>query len=260
MSTSPHLTWYGIGLTDVGKVRASNQDALVIMNPLGLWGVADGMGGHAGGDVASQVAIQTVGEFFRSRLPELSDPDFKQDPSQAEALFHEVIQLSNQAIRREAQKSHKLFGMGTTIVLFRLLPGPQTFATVAHVGDSRGYLLRGQTLTRLTRDHSAVEEYVRRGLITPEQAQHHPHKHILSRALGISERAEADVSTFPLEPNDLILLCTDGLNKMIKDGDLRDLLLKNGQRPETICRRLVDEANDRGGDDNVTVVVVKAAG
>lgn len=254
------LTWYGVGLTDIGRARASNQDALVLMNHLGVWGVADGMGGLPGGDVASQLAIEAVTDFFRRRLLDPSTSESDPDRAQSEALLQEAITVSNHAIRKEALRNSKLFGMGTTIVLLRLCCGPsETFATVAHVGDSRAYLLRGQKLTRLTRDHSAVEEYIRRGVITPEQAIDHPHKHILSRALGVNDHAEPDVATHPLEPHDLLLLCTDGLNKMIKDNDLKEVLLKSGSRPETICRRLVDEANERGGDDNVTVVVIKSA-
>ena len=253
------LTWYGVGLTDVGRKRASNQDAMVILNPLGVWGIADGMGGLPGGDVASELAIGTATEFLRERLGDASPAVFDNDGIEAEALLHDAIKLSNQAVRKEAHRDPKLFGMGTTIVLLCLVPGAKTVASIAHVGDSRAYLLHDGTLTRLTRDHSAVEEYIRRGLITAEQAINHPHKHILSRAIGVSDRVDPDLVTRALEPHDLILLCTDGLTKMIKDDELQQILIKTGPKPETICRRLVDEANERGGDDNVTVVVVKAA-
>lgn len=254
------LTWYGVGLTDVGRKRPANQDAMVIMNPLGYWGIADGMGGLPGGDIASQLAIGTATEFLRTRLSDARVADAEAERANSEAMLQEAIKASNQAIRKEAHRNPKLFGMGTTVVLLRVVSAPETLASIAHVGDSRAYLLHEEELTRLTRDHSAVEEYIRHGLVTPEQAINHPHKHILSRALGVSDRVEPDVATLTLQPHDLILLCTDGLTKMIKDDELRQILLKAGHRPETICHRLVDEANERGGDDNTTVVVVKAAG
>jgi protein phosphatase len=253
---SSTLTWYGVGLSDIGQVRSYNQDAFVILNPIAVWGVADGMGGLPGGDVASQLAIRTAAEFFHHQLQE---SPLQGDQKTSEALLREAIQLSNKAIRTEAHRNPKLTGMGTTIVLLQLFTADGTFATVAHVGDSRAYFLSGGSLKRLTSDHSAVEEYVRKGLITPQQAFNHPHRHILSRAMGASERVEPDVSTFPLRPDDLLLLCTDGLTKMIDDDALESILLHGDSRPEVICRRLVEAANERGGEDNVTVVAIKAA-
>jgi serine/threonine protein phosphatase PrpC len=250
------LTWYGVGLSDIGRVRSYHQDAFVILNPIAVWGIADGMGGLPGGDIASQLAIRTAADFLHDQLQDLP---LMGDQKNSEALLREAIRLSNKAIRSEAHRNPKLTGMGTTLVLLRLFTADGTFATVAHVGDSRAYLLSGGNLTRLTCDHSAVEEYIRKGLITPEQAFNHPHRHILSRAMGVSERVEPDVSTFPLQADDLLLLCTDGLTKMIEDDALATMLAHGDSRPEVICRRLVEEANERGGDDNVTVVAIKAA-
>ena len=251
------MTWHGMGLSDIGLVRQSNQDAFAVHNHLGLWVIADGMGGHAGGDVASRIAVETITNFFEVLARDRWSASDEQDPAPIEALLHEAIISSNQAIRLAAGRDRKLAGMGTTVVILLIAQGPSPCATIAHVGDSRAYLWRDKSLSQLTRDHSAVEEYVRHGLITREQAVAHPHRHILSRALGIDARVLPDISMHRLAPDDLVLLCTDGLTKMLDDSQIAHLLLQAGSASEAICRRLLEEANARGGMDNTTVVVIK---
>lgn len=241
-------------MTDVGLVRSSNQDAFALLDDLGLWIVADGMGGHPGGDVASRVAVETITAFMQPgghatrTLP----------PQPGDERLRQAIIASNEAVRRKATADPRLAGMGTTVVALQITGGPAPRALVAHVGDSRAYLLRDGTLTPLTRDHSAVEESLRQGRLTPEQAAVHPDRHVLTRALGTEPVVAPDLSAHLLRPHDVVLLCTDGLTKMLSDRHIASAMLAlNGGNPETICRRLIDEANGRGGDDNTTVVVVQ---
>jgi protein phosphatase len=247
------LKWRGVGLTDIGRVRPTNQDAFAALNPLSLWVVADGMGGHAGGAVASRIAVETTREYIQAN----SDSLRRDRTDHSRMLLQRAIAVSNNAILQEALTDPMLSGMGTTILILHITAGRDAVATVAHVGDSRAYLLRGTTCTPLTRDHSAVEEYVRQGWITPDQALTHPHRHLLSRALGTEAHVEPDIATHPLEPDDLLLLCTDGLTKMLDDRQIADTILGASSSPDAICRGLVEEANSRGGLDNTTVVIVR---
>lgn len=250
-------TWRGAGLSDIGLVRPTNQDAFAVLNQSGLWVVADGMGGHAGGDVASRIAVEATVRFIANDAQGRVAIG-KHGPGGIEAFLREAIASSHRAILSEAGRKFHLAGMGTTIVILLMPTGPAPCAAVAHVGDSRAYLLRKKCLHPLTRDHSAVEEYVQQGLITPAQALVHPDRHILSRALGIESRVEPDVSLYPLEPDDLLLLCTDGLTKMLDDLQIAQVLLEGESGPEARCRRLIEAANATGGLDNTTVVVVEA--
>lgn len=251
--TDQSLAWRGVGLTDVGQVRPSNQDAFAVLNDVGLWIVADGMGGHAGGDVASRLAVTSITEQARKH----TDMDSLAQARQArtETLMRHLIETAHKTIRKRAFEEPRLSGMGTTIVVLGIQPGTTPQLTLAHVGDSRAYLLRGHTLSQLTQDHSLVEEHVRNGLLSPQEAAAHPLRHVLTRALGIGETVEPDISTHRLQPDDLILLCTDGLTKMLDDGQIADTLLHAGRSPEAACLALVEKANRRGGKDNVTVVI-----
>ncbi len=226
----------------------------------GLWMVADGMGGHAGGDIASQLAVDSVVRRLQSLPEELTreaqEPE--QQPS-GERLIREALAGAHEDILDHARRHPHLTGMGTTFVLLWISTDPHPVATIAHVGDSRAYSLRGDTLTLLTRDHSWVEEQVRRGLLSPEQAEAHPSRHVLTRALGIEGSAEAEVTAHPLQPNDVILLCTDGLTKMLDDTRIGVTLGAARHSPELASRSLVDEALRLGGEDNVTVVVCAAS-
>ncbi len=242
--------WRAAGLTDLGFVRSSNQDAFALEDALQLWVVADGMGGHAGGEVASRLAVDAVIAHARSRADIGAAA-----PSSAERLLQDAMAAAQRAILDEARAQTGLAGMGTTCVALRISAAPESFATIAHVGDSRAYRLRGDRLEQLTQDHSIVDDYVRRGLITPAQAFTHPLRHVLSRALGSENASDADVGTHDLEDSDLIMLCTDGLTKMVEDDRIGDLLRQERGAPDQACQALVQEALSRGGADNVTVIV-----
>jgi protein phosphatase len=146
--------------------------------------------------------------------------------------------------------------MGTTIVLLAIVSGPVPVAYIAHVGDSRAYRFRSGTLTLLTKDHTLIEKYLERGILTAESAKTHPERHVLTRALGVGTTVKPTIAAFPILPEDLVLLCSDGLTKMLEDEDIRTLLAADKLDPAQVCNRLVAAALDRGGEDNVTVVVV----
>lgn len=246
--------WHGVGLTDRGRVRTSNQDAFAILDECGVWIVADGMGGRAGGDIASRITVEGVaGELSRCLGAHLSDSTEIQSRRD---LLHQVMHRSNQAVREEASRRPELFGMGTTLVILMILPRPQPTALIAHVGDSRAYCLRSGVLTQVTRDHSFVEESLRNGLLTQAQAVNHPMRHVLTRAVGAELEVEAEITVHTLAPQDILLLCTDGLTKMLPDQIIRDILSQPAA-PHRMCQALVDEANTRGGEDNTTVVLVR---
>jgi serine/threonine protein phosphatase PrpC len=243
--------WVGIGRSDVGLVRKSNQDAFLTLDHVGLWAVAEGMGGHVGGDVAAQTAIAAVkarAEVFAGAVHQGHSPpkDFLKD----------LIVQAQQAILGRAKIEPKLKGMGTTIVVLFITAGPDPVMHVAHVGDSRAYRFRSGTLTPLTRDHTLIERYLERGILTKEAARTHPERHVLTRGLGMPPPVKPDIATHPLAPSDLLLLCSDGLTKMLEDRDIEQQCVKAKGDPIRACEALISQALARGGDDNVTVVVV----
>ncbi len=243
--------WVGIGRSDVGLARTSNQDALLALDHLGLWAVADGMGGHVGGEIAAQTAIAAV----KARADVFAGP-VQQGQSRPEAFLTDLILQAQDAILGRAKLESKLKGMGTTIVMLLISSIPSPTAYVAHVGDSRAYRFRSGTLTPLTRDHTLIERYLERGLLTPAAARTHPERHVLTRALGMPSPARPDVASFPLEQTDLLLLCSDGLTKMLEDRDIEQSLAAAKGDPIRACDSLIAGALARGGEDNVTVVVI----
>lgn len=257
------LTWHGTGRTHTGLVRPSNQDAFAALDQFSLWIAADGMGGHAGGDVASRVAVETLSSWgptiTRPEEVAHSNPPFQEKRARA---LRAAIQAANEAILQQAFIQPHLTGMGTTLVVLHIASGiPSDFpalAIVAHLGDSRAYLLRGRTMTQLTRDHSWVEDQVQQGLLSPQEALLHPLRHMLTRALGTTTTVEPALSTHPLQPDDSLMLCTDGLTKMLDDGQILEILHSPDHSADAACDALIAEANRRGGQDNTTVLVVRA--
>jgi len=222
-----------------------------VENALRFWVVADGMGGYAGGEIASRVSVETIASYLHGHVATHGHLNNHED------LLRQSIEVAHAAIRSEARDRPELRRMGTTLVALCLFPGPPAVATLAHVGDSRAYLLRGRTLTQLTRDHSLMQDYVSRGMLSVQEALTHPQRHVLTRALGIEGQAEPDVAAHTLQDGDQILLCTDGLTMMLADWEILDALLRTGSSPETACRALVEAANRRGGKDNITAVLVR---
>lgn len=224
--------------SDVGRVRKGNEDAMLVDAPLFV--VADGMGGHLAGDVASATAIETIQQSAQERPPK--------EPSDLESY----VRAANKAIWSKAVDDSQLQGMGTTCTLLFLDGGT---AHIAHVGDSRAYLLRDGEFSQLTEDHTLVERMVREGKIEREEAARHPQRSIITRALGVESDVEVDLSTFEVTESDRVLLCSDGLSSMVDDKTI-EALLRDAPAAEDAARELVEAALEAGGEDNVTVVVL----
>jgi protein phosphatase len=243
------------GATDPGKKRANNEDAYLVSDGLGLYAVADGVGGSEAGEVASRIAVDTIARA----LPDLLGDRDRTPPSEVRsgdvpelAAFRHAVLLANRNIIEEAGKDAARTGMGTTLTALLLV---RKRAFLAHIGDSRAYRLRNGTLEQLTSDHSVVAEQVRAGLLTPAQARTSPYRHVITQALGIDREAAPDLMEQPVQPGDTFLLCSDGLTEMVSDGDIGRILA--GSAPRDAAQKLIVAANDRGGVDNITAVVVK---
>jgi protein phosphatase len=243
------MKWQAFGLSDVGRRRETNQDQLLVDPERGLYAVADGMGGHAAGEVASRLAIESLSA---SMTPTLEKGPA--DATEAARELGEAFQAGNRKICEEMLTRAEWRGMGTTIVAMLVL-GDE--AIIGHVGDSRAYLLRDGRLHRLTGDHSWVHEQVRLGMMTDEEAHKHPMRNIVTRALGNRNELQVDLAREKPRPGDTFLLCSDGLNSMLSDDEISAALVPHATDPERACHALVDAANQAGGDDNVTVVVLR---
>lgn len=232
-----------IGASDVGRKRRHNEDAFLVMPEAGLFAVADGLGGHASGEVASRMAVDELAD----RFPGL--------PGGPEQRLRTAFALANRAVHERSEADPLLSGMGTTLVAAHFADGG-TLA-VAHAGDSRAYLFRGGELRRLTEDHSLLQDFIRQSRPTPEEIEAFPHKNVIVRALGMRAAVEADVSLVELQQGDLVLLCCDGLFGMVPDGELAAILRVEGGEIQRANQCLVDAANRAGGVDNVTSVLVE---
>ncbi len=242
-------------LSDVGRTRTSNEDAFVIDGEIGLYLVADGMGGHGHGDVASRVATETIRETLREELGRsVSWVPFA--GSRRARLDHVSLQRAlaraNRRLLRAVEKAPELAGMGTTAVAL-LADGDR--ATVAHVGDSRAYRLRGGRLEPLTHDHTWVAEQVTMGNLSEDQARVHPFKSVVTRALGGEHEVNVETLDLGLAPGDLYLLCSDGLTGMVDDQQLHRRLTE-GRSLMTLCNNLVADALRGGGKDNITALAL----
>ncbi len=232
-------------LTDVGKERANNQDAFsnYFHSRFTLLIVSDGMGGHNAGEVASHCAVESAQEFMIQN----------KEADQPEELLIDAIHYANSEIFHRAQNNPAYFNMGTTIVAALIM---DRFAAIAHVGDSRCYLLRGGELRQVTRDHSLVEDLMRKGLLTEEDAKNHPDRSAVTRALGTDLDVEVDMDPIQLEEGDVLLLATDGLSNMVDKEQIQNILSRD-QSAKTICEQLISTANRNGGVDNITATVYK---
>ncbi len=224
--------------TDVGKVRANNQDAPIVSEKLRLYGVADGMGGHKGGEVASTSARDDLLRELEGKTPSV-------------AALSSAIEEVNRQIYHQQEHDDALTGMGTTLSVLWM---SDNFVYIGHVGDSRVYLLRDGEFKQMTLDHSLVEQLVREGVLTEEEAQNHPMRNIITRAIGTDESVEVDVVVEERRKGDLWLACSDGLHGLVDDRQMRDALRQYA--PEKAADVLLKAALDAGGRDNVTLVIV----
>jgi len=243
------------GATDPGQKRANNEDSYLLDDRLCLYAVADGVGGMEGGEVASRIAVETLKQAMpellgdRDRTPPAGTPSG--EGAELTAL-RSAVSLAHQNIRAAVGSSPRLAGMGTTLTALLLA---KDLAYLAHIGDSRAYLLRSGELSQITNDHSIVAEYVRAGLLTAGEARTSSYRHVITRALGIAENAVPDLAEVPAQKNDMFLLCSDGLTEMVDDGVIRTILSRSS--PRDAVKALIDAANSRGGVDNITAVVVQ---
>ena len=235
------------GHTDVGRVRSQNQDALLQRPGRGLVAVADGMGGHAAGDIASRIAVDVIDDRS-AHLPTAGIGEY----------LRESVAAAHTAILHAAEADPALEGMGTTLTVFVAIPPDGSGrCLIAHVGDSRAYRLRDGVLEQLTRDQTWVQDQVDAGRLSPEQARHHPFSAMITSALGVAEeRLDVELLEATCEPGDTLLLCSDGLTARLDDDDLRRILVED-REPDSAARALVDAANDAGGPDNITVGLVR---
>jgi protein phosphatase len=222
--------------THTGLVRANNEDAFLVDTEHQLYAVADGIGGHRGGEVASRTAIEALRAAIASGRP-----------------VNEAITRANTAVLERAAGDTELTGMGTTMTALVVAGAQQVL--VGHVGDSRAYLLHEGVLRRITDDHSLVEELVREGRLTPEQAESHPRRNIVTRALGVDAEIEVDLFTLEVTPGDRVVICSDGLTTMVRERDI-ERLARGEPDPQRAAELLVDAANRAGGEDNTSVVIV----
>ncbi|ASB60844.1 protein phosphatase [Bacillus sp. A053] len=238
--------------TDTGKIRQHNEDDAGIFkgkDEFVLAVVADGMGGHLAGDVASKMAVKAMGEKWNKA------ETIPQAPSECEKWLIEQILSVNSKIYDHAQAHEECQGMGTTIVC-ALFTGKTV--SVAHIGDSRCYLLQDEDFIQVTEDHSLVNELVRTGEISREDAEHHPRKNVLTKALGTDQSVSIDTRSFDIEPGDKLLLCSDGLTNKVEGTELKDIL-QSDSAPQEKVNLLVDKANQNGGEDNITAVLLELA-
>jgi len=249
------------GITDVGLKREGNEDSYSVEDSLGLYIVADGMGGHLAGEVASQIAVDLINKSFRRWVERNTpDTDLYGTPDDTVSLkgnyIVSSIRLANRVVYELAMEYEQYHGMGSTVTALLVTP---TRVIAANVGDSRIYLIRDGHIERLSKDHTIVSEQVKQGAMTEEEAATSPLKHILTRNLGSSEEVEPEV--FELQPsnNDKFILCSDGLTDLVSDEELREMC-QNEEDPDQLCHRLLDKVLKRGAHDNTTIISVFLTG
>ncbi len=229
--------------SDVGQVRSNNEDSLIEAPDMGLFGVCDGLGGHVAGEIASSIAATTLEEAVKT-ASELPD----------EAL-RAGIRDANQRILRDQSANPEHRGMGTTVTSLWLMPEDSGLGWIGHVGDSRMYLQRENGLEQLTEDHSPVFRLFQQGVLTKDQMQHHPQKNLLDRSLGVFPNLKVDVFSVSLNSEDIVLICTDGLTDALSDSEIESILTSSSM--SDAADQLTATANEKGGLDNITVVLVQ---
>ncbi len=245
-----------VGLTDTGKVREHNEDSIAMDADIGLFVLADGMGGYNAGEVASGIAVKTIMNLVREAyaIQDLSGTDKATGLSRPAVILRDAIARANKIIHHTAKSQEQCEGMGTTIVagLFH-----DNRVIIAHVGDSRMYRLRGDRFEQVTMDHSLLQELVDRGFYTPEEAQRVTNKNYVTRALGVEASADIEIHEEPVHRGDFLVLCSDGLSDMVEDEDIHLTISTFGVNLDTVSKQLVQLANDNGGRDNISVMLIQ---
>lgn len=262
-SKKPRFGIVAHGSTDVGLVREGNEDALLIHESAGLYVVADGMGGHNCGEVASQFAVEALMAFYDSddilgkvkaahRRSTSQVPKPKRDPSHHALRLRKAVESANISVFRLSQQHEALRDMGTTVVA-TAFAGSRMY--VANVGDSRVYRLRSGKLKQLTEDHSLVNEYLKMNMLRPEDVETFPYKNVIVRAVGLHEKVGVDITWSNIKAGDMVLLCSDGLTDLVRDPEIESVMNRSSG-PRDACHGLTELAKDRGGHDNITCLVM----
>ncbi|MDR3225809.1 MAG: Stp1/IreP family PP2C-type Ser/Thr phosphatase [Clostridiales Family XIII bacterium] len=237
--------------TDVGKTRAINEDALLVLPAKGLFAVADGVGGSNSGEIASRRAMNSIEDFLRDNpVSQAADMDGKYRRNWFKGYFLRCFRKINHDIRSAAASDAENAGMATTAVS-AYFDGDAVYIT--NIGDSRAYMIRAGEIVQLTEDHSYVADLINAGTLTKSEAREHPRKNMITRALGAGPEADPDFYHYDLEPGDSVLLCTDGLHGELTDEEICEVFAKESDF-NRVCKKLVQNANDKGGHDNITVV------
>ena len=244
--------------SDVGRKRHGNEDSFCLAPEIGLFVVADGMGGHAAGEVASRLAVDTIQEWV-TKYARGMDAFIVGKPvagcSRGANFLLSSIRLANRIIYEAAKDRLEYVGMGTTVVSVLAM---NDHVALAHVGDSRIYRIRGGEIVQLSRDHSLVQQQVDHGILSAEEAQGSQYKHLITRALGLKESVEVDLAEHLVQVADFLLLCSDGLSDLLEDEEMSTIVQEHADDLEKACQALVDRANYRGGDDNITALLIQA--
>jgi protein phosphatase len=245
-------------LTDPGRVRDHNEDCIESRPEIGLFVLADGMGGYNAGEVASGMATSLIADGLQEawKPGEVQRLGREESKALSEKLIREHIGRANTAIFTTSQNNPECAGMGTTLVVCLFY---DNFLTVAHIGDSRLYRLRGEGMEQVTRDHSLLQEQLDSGLITPEEAKLSQNKNLVTRALGIDPAVDAEIHVYETQPDDTYVLCSDGLSDMVEDEEIRLTLLTLKSNPNLTVQQLVQAANDNGGRDNISAMLIRVA-
>lgn len=242
-----------VGLTDVGKVRQKNEDAIGSEPKIGLAILADGMGGHKGGEVASSMTVDTILEMVNENINN-SQLENESEFSDQSVCIKEAVEYANQLVYSTQEAHEEYRGMGTTIVVLIFY---ENQVSVAHIGDSRCYLFRDNNLEQVTKDHSLLQELIDRGFYTPEEAKNSSNKNLVTRALGIDPSASPDVQENITKVGDLFLMCSDGLTDLVDDEFISLTLERFSDNLEVAAKQLITKANHNGGKDNISIVLCK---
>ncbi|NOX91932.1 MAG: Stp1/IreP family PP2C-type Ser/Thr phosphatase [Gammaproteobacteria bacterium] len=250
---SVHIT----GMTDTGRARNHNEDAIVWDVPHGLALLADGMGGHNAGDVASGLCLEILTDVLLAALDKPLRLRPNKNMSKHATLVRRSVNKANTVIFENAEANPERKGMGTTLAMVLFY---EDKVVVAHVGDSRVYRLRERVLEQITADHSLVRELLEKGAISAEEAENNPYSHVITRAVGVRSRTVPEVQELEARPGDVFLLCSDGLTDLVSDAIIEDTLLATGGNWDRAVQHLIDFANNNGGRDNISVVIAALGG
>jgi protein phosphatase len=245
-------------LTDPGRVRDHNEDCIESRPGVGLFVLADGMGGYNAGEVASGMATSLIADGLEEawKPRDVDRMGREESKSLSEKVIRDQIARANNAIFTTSQNNPECAGMGTTLVVTHFY---DNFMAVAHIGDSRLYRLRGDTMEQVTRDHSLLQEQLDSGLITPEEAKLSQNKNLVTRALGIDPTVEPEIHVYETQQDDIYLLCSDGLSDMVEDEEIRLTLITLKTNPNLTVQQLIQAANDNGGRDNISALLIRVA-